>query len=343
MRSLTSQVLTFWLLTNLIVLHAQSQTRYVPDILGSAFEQTTIQMPSDYEGEVVVTLIRYKPSISQKKAVLYIHGFNDYFFQTEMAERFAAEGYAFYAIDLRKYGRSWREHQKFNNVRDLSEYFADIDTALAVIQSEGMKTIVLSGHSTGGLTTTLYAAQRQDRPLFDAIILNSPFFDFNLSWIEETFGVPAIAAKGRRKPDKILKSGISTLYGESLYKKDKGEWLYDLNWKPHASPPVNCGWIRAIHNGQKVLRKGVDVSKPLLIMHSERSVNSKGWTDEMLRADSVLDVKDIKRIAGKIRGHCAVIQVEDGMHDLILSSTEVRNHAYLDIFDWLDTHLFQED
>ncbi len=38
-----------------------------------------------------------------QKAVLYIHGFIDYFFQTEMAEQFNQHGYDFYALDLRKY------------------------------------------------------------------------------------------------------------------------------------------------------------------------------------------------------------------------------------------------
>lgn len=329
-------------LTCLVAFHAQSQVAYSPDILGPEFEQATIKMPSDYEGEVVVTLIRYSPSLSHLKAVLYIHGFNDYFFQTEMAERFAAEGYAFYALDLRKYGRSWRKHQKFNNARDLSEYFADIDTALAIIQAEGKKRIVLSGHSTGGLTTALYAAETQEQPRFDAVVLNSPFFDFNLTWVEETFGVPAIAGKGKRKPDKILKSGISTLYGESLYKDDKGEWAYNLQWKPHASPPVNCGWIRAIHNGQKKLKKGVKVSKPLLIMHSAHTVKAKVWNDEMLRADAVLDVKDIAKVAEKIQGHCSVISIDGGMHDLILSAPPVRDLVYAEVFAWLAATLLPE-
>ena len=52
-------------------------------------------------------------------AVLHVHGFADYFFQTEYAEWWLERGYDFYALDLRKYGRSLRPHQTPNYVTDL--------------------------------------------------------------------------------------------------------------------------------------------------------------------------------------------------------------------------------
>ena len=61
--------------------------------------------------------------------MLHVHGFADYFFQTEYAEWWIARGYDFYALDLRKYGRSIRAHQTPNYVADLREYFAELDPA----------------------------------------------------------------------------------------------------------------------------------------------------------------------------------------------------------------------
>ncbi|MEG8036484.1 hypothetical protein QP157_14580 [Sphingomonas sp. LR61] len=43
--------------------------------------------------------------------VLYVHGWSDYFFQREMAEHLEALGARFFALDLRKYGRSLLPHQ----------------------------------------------------------------------------------------------------------------------------------------------------------------------------------------------------------------------------------------
>ncbi|GAA3180448.1 hypothetical protein GCM10020255_074200 [Rhodococcus baikonurensis] len=55
------------------------------------------------------TLVRYQPqkeAVKTRRAVLYVHGFTDYFFQKHLAEHFAEQGYAFFALDLRKCGRS---------------------------------------------------------------------------------------------------------------------------------------------------------------------------------------------------------------------------------------------
>ena len=86
-----------------------------------------------------------------------------------MARRYQEHGYRFYALDLRKYGRSWLPHQLPNNVRDLREYHADIDAALAVLQAEGCATVLLSGHSTGGLIAALYAQEGTQRHTLNGV------------------------------------------------------------------------------------------------------------------------------------------------------------------------------
>ncbi|VAW30429.1 Lysophospholipase, partial [hydrothermal vent metagenome] len=46
----------------------------------------TLELKPDYEGKVVATLIEKKAAKSTKKALLYLHGFNDYFFQNHFAD-----------------------------------------------------------------------------------------------------------------------------------------------------------------------------------------------------------------------------------------------------------------
>src|SRR6187402_3024139 len=101
--------------------------QYVEDVLKNGFEQTTILQPNDYEGKVTATLIRKQCEAQSAKAILCLHGFNDYFYQEVIAEEFLRAGYHFYALDLRKYGRSILQNQRPNNARNLSEYYQDID------------------------------------------------------------------------------------------------------------------------------------------------------------------------------------------------------------------------
>lgn len=120
-----------------------SAQSWMPDVLGNGFEMRYVNQGKDYSGEVRSTIIRHLPSAQSHKGVLYIHGFNDYFFQKEMAEKFAAHGYNFYAVDLRKYGRSLYPGQKHCQVRNLKEYFPDVDSALVTMRNAGCDTIVL--------------------------------------------------------------------------------------------------------------------------------------------------------------------------------------------------------
>ena len=68
--------------------------------------------------------------------MLYVHGFSDYFFQTDLADFFAARGLAFYALDLRKSGRSRRPGHTAHYASDLASYDAELDASLDVVAQE---------------------------------------------------------------------------------------------------------------------------------------------------------------------------------------------------------------
>ena len=61
-----------------------------PDRLLAGFESLELEFPADYEGAVVSTLVRLPTPNAPRGAVLYVHGFSEYFFQRHLAERFAA-------------------------------------------------------------------------------------------------------------------------------------------------------------------------------------------------------------------------------------------------------------
>ena len=78
----------------------------VTDVLGAPYTCRTIPLRDDDEGAVTATLVACRSDRPTNAAVLYVHGFVDYFFQTHLADFFLGAGLDFYALDLRKYGRS---------------------------------------------------------------------------------------------------------------------------------------------------------------------------------------------------------------------------------------------
>ncbi|NNG81861.1 alpha/beta hydrolase [Acinetobacter sp. ANC 5378] len=308
---------------------------YQLDVLGTGYEQATLNFPDDYEGQVIATLVRKKAEQPTSKAVLYVHGFIDYFFQTEMAERFNQHGFDFYALDLRKYGRSHLPHQKYYNVREIAEYDAEITQALDIIGVEGHDAILLSGHSTGGLTTTLYAAHHPDHPLIKALWVNSPFYDFNMNPIKKKLGLPNLSRVGKLCPDLEFPSELNKWYVTSLHKNLKGEWYFNLEWKKTTYPWVRLSFVRAIFKAQKEIHQGVTLKVPALVMHSDQSKNPKKWHKNVQTSDVILDVKHIDKYARKINGDVTISEIKNGVHDLILSEKPVREHVYHQLFAWL--------
>lgn len=56
----------------------------VPDILGEGYQALTVDLPDDDEGPVQATVVRHRAPRQTSRAVLYMHGFADYFFHTEL-------------------------------------------------------------------------------------------------------------------------------------------------------------------------------------------------------------------------------------------------------------------
>jgi alpha-beta hydrolase superfamily lysophospholipase len=308
---------------------------YQLDVLGPGYEQATLDFPDDYEGQVTATLIRKKAAQSTPKAVLYIHGFIDYFFQTEMAEQFNQHGFDFYALDLRKYGRSHLPHQKYYNVREIAEYDAEITQALDIIGAEGHDAVLLCGHSTGGLTTTLYAAHHPDHPLIKALWVNSPFYDFNMNLIKKKLGLPNLSRVGKICPDLKFPSELNKWYATSLHSSLKGEWDFNLEWKQKTYPMVRLSFVRAIYEAQKEIHQGVSLSIPALVMHSHQTKNPKKWHKYAQTSDVILDVKHIDKYARKMKGDVTIKEIKNGLHDLVLSEKSVRENVYQQLFEWL--------
>lgn len=310
-------------------------TTYQADVLGPDYQQLVLEFPDDYEGKVVATLVRKKNTQATTKAILYIHGFIDYFFQTEMADQFNQQGFDFYALDLRKYGRSRLGHQQLYNVRDLSEYDAEINKALEIIQAEGHDAVFLSGHSTGGLICTLFAAHHPQHSLIKGLWANSPFYDFNMSEFEKNKALPQLSKLGRLLPNLTIPSGLNKWYVPSLHCHYHGEWKFNLEWKQPSYKMVKLSFIRAIYEAQKEIHAGVTLTIPTIVMHSHQTTNPKKWGIEAQTSDVILNVNDIQKYAEKMIGDISIQTIENGLHDLVLSAPKVREQVYQHLFAWI--------
>ncbi len=301
--------------------------------MGHGFDMMIFDQGQDYSGKVRCTVIRKPSGKPSKKGILYIHGFSDYFFQKEMALMFARHGYNFYAVDLRKYGRSLMEGQRRFEVRDLREYFDDIRAGLETMKRDGVDEIILVGHSTGGLTCALFMQTEPDAAI-KALILNSPFLRWNLPSFKENVAIPAVAAAGKVLPKMHIASDGTDYYGATIAADREGEWHYRKEWKPDTLPDVDAAWVRAVEIAQKELEKG-SVKVPVLLLHSDKSAFPGDPKEKFAQADAVLDVDKMVSAGRKLGRDVTDFTVYNGLHDVMLSRPDIRAVVYTEIFSWL--------
>lgn len=307
------------------------------DILGDGWTCRTLALAPDAEGEVVASLVHRDGPPRHHRAVLYVHGFVDYFFQTHVAGALERAGYDFYALDLRKYGRSLRPHQTPNHTDDLAVYDAELDLAAGIIRAErGQKALVLMGHSTGGLIASLHADRRPGA--YAALVLNSPWFDLNAGWLMRGPATAVIDVVGAIAPRLVLAKGLAEAYGRSIHASTGGEWSYNLALKPLAGFPVRADWMRAIRRGHAAVAAGLAIDCPVLVCCSDASGPATHAHPAIDRTDSVLDVGQIAARAHRLGPQVTLVRIMGGLHDLALSKPPVREDYLAAVIRWLSAY-----
>lgn len=357
------------------------------DVLGADYESRTIPLMDDDAGPVVATLVRYRgrasstrtsspaaPALSPTPAtsptdthsarseatpqpphfvLLYIHGRNDYFFQRELAEDIAGCGGAFYALDLRRYGRSLRPGQRMGFVSNLSLYDEDIAEALDLIREDYSDLpLVLMGHSTGGLLATLWANRHPGA--LDGLILNSAWLEMQTMASMRSAVAPILERIASRNPMWAVPGGDGPdHYGRSLregrnaldaplpdslaaYPDDpavKG-WSYALEWKRPGSYPAYAAWLEAILDGHENVASSVHLDIPVLSMMSTSSYFGEEFSEAVFSSDVVLDREVILERSARL-GPLVTMASFPGKHDLLLSDPQVRAEVYDTMNRWI--------
>lgn len=321
------------------------------DMLGEGFTQLTIPLGADPDGEgdVCATLVRYLPDdvartdFDERPALLYVHGLSDYFFQDHEAKFFTDRGYAFYALDLRKCGRSHRHGQSWHYVSNLAYHFEELTIAATLITSTH-DSLIPMGHSTGGLILPVWMnhlriTTDEEHTLLSSIsglILNSPWLDmqYNPVLVAGAKIVSGIMSKVKPKSE-VRDTGLSA-YGESLSKNYHGEWEFNEEMKPIQGHPVPWGFLNTVMHYQGLIHDGkVHCDVPILVLSSTKSWLNKPYSAATDTADAVIDVDHVDTWAPKLGQAVDLRAIESARHDVFLSLPTPRKQAFAVTAEWL--------
>lgn len=326
------------------------QYDWVPDVLGEPFEQLTLPLGADDEGDLFATVVRLLPDHAPLAGifgdhrpfadidVLYVHGWSDYFFQSRLARFWTERGARFHALDLRKYGRSLRPGQTPGYITDLTDYDTDIGAALQAMgrtaSGAGERRLVLLGHSTGGLTLSLWAARHPES--VSAVILNSPWLEFQLSAATRAAITPVLGIHSRLRPFDLWPQTDLGFYSRAQAEANDPDdpVSVELAWRPDRTMPVHVGWMHAVTAGHALVAAGLGLDVPVCVLLSARTALPTRWSEDLTRADSVLIVDDIARASLRLGSSVTVERIDGALHDVFLSRREARADAYARLERW---------
>jgi len=272
-----------------------------------------------------------------RASVLMVHGYNDYFFQTHTAEEFAAAGYVVYGVDLRRAGRALRDGDRPHDMSDVSEPGDDIAAAARVVVAENPDLpLVVYAHSTGGLTASIWAADRP-HPALAALVLNGPLFGLRFRRSQQ-MALRLLPVLARVKPHAIVSSAPS-VYSHHLLSANGGRWDFNTDWKKPRGVPATASWINAVRRAQGRIRRGLGIGVPVLVARSATTGPERADNPLLDAQDVVTDVDACAVLAPKLGSDVESLIVEGAVHDLALSAEEPRAVFFEAMFAWLEKEL----
>ncbi|MBK0421998.1 alpha/beta hydrolase [Leucobacter sp. CSA2] len=328
-------------------------TGWKEDILGPGFECMDLDLGEDAEGPLVATLVRSLPAprgfwerhfgkarLLEDIDILYVHGWSDYFFQRTLARFFTDRGARFFALDLRKYGRSLRPGQTFGYIDDLEEYDEEIGLALdemrgSAAPGESPRRTLLFGHSTGGLILSLWADRHPG--VAAGVLLNSPWLELQIAEAGRQWIAPIVNLSVRLNPREAGPQLDFGFYSRAQAEVGPRADLDGVNteWRPDRTHPVLSGWMRAILVGHARVASGLDIQAPVGMLLSKRYSFRTRWSESLTRVDTVLDVDAVARASLKLGAVVSIGRIDGALHDVFLSADEPRAEAYRRLEEWL--------
>ena len=284
-----------------------------------------------YHSKEIFCKINYLVKKGNKKALIWIHGYNDYFYHYHISDLLIKKKYDIYTLDLQNYCQTNINKDYLYHIKDLKNYYKDIDSTFNNLKKDYDK-IYLYGHSTGSLISSLYCYDGFYREKITGLILNSPFFDFNECFIKNIILKNLIYYIGVYYPTfQIIKENENKINNNSIDILKR--FYFEPEYKLCHNGPVTAGWVKTIIDYQKFIKdKNLDIKIPILCLYSSKNVIN----NSIEKGDDILNINDISKYVDNLGKNVTEVIIVNAVHDIFTSDKKPLDFAIKILLEWLD-------
>lgn len=288
-----------------------------------------------------VTIARRAPQELATGAIaLYLHGWSDYFFHPHVAQFFNDRGFDFWAIDLRRNGRSLCDGDVATAIGDVGEYGEEIARTIEIASDDARerglspKKPVIYAHSTGGLTAVTWAARNPGQA--SALLLNSPWLELHGGPLVRRALLPELEVLARVRPMRTLVPGLPDFYARTLHADFGGEWDWHVPYKPFESFPMPACTLAAVARAQNQLARGLHIREPIFMTASTRSALGPVFTRRAYTSDAILNVEQQVTNARNAGRDLTIARIPGATHDMALAFEAPRKMFFAELAAFME-------
>lgn len=288
-----------------------------------------------------VTIARRAPQKLATGAIaLYLHGWSDYFFHPHVAQFFNDRGFDFWAIDLRRNGRSLRDGDVATAIGDVGEYGEEIARTIEIASDDARerglspKKPVIYAHSTGGLTAVTWAAKNPGQA--SALLLNSPWLELHGGPLARRALLPELEMLARIRPLQTVVPGLPDFYARTLHADFGGQWDWHVPYKPFESFPMPACTLAAVARAQSELARGLDIREPIFMTASTRSALGLFFSRRAYTSDAILNVEQQVTNARNAGRDLTIARIPGATHDMALAFEAPRKMFFAELAAFME-------
>lgn len=280
----------------------------------------------NYKNDILNFSLLYRTKNTNNKYIIWIPGFNDYFYHVIEGNILLDNGYDLYIVEFENFGNNL--HKKNNpleieSMHHLIKQIEEIEKYILNQEKQYLKKF-LYGHSLGGLISIYYNNYTQIK--YDGIILNSPLIAFSgMSKIFTIISHIFVFILGNTP----FFNNIKISPYKSTISKDFDKTQYVEN------PTIKLRYIKEVYVILKDLKSGKFYTQiPIILLTPSKQKN-----EDDIFGEDILNIEKTINNVPYLGPNIEIYQIDKVHHDVLNTSISNKKLIISLILNWLDNLL----